>query len=72
MELQKAVQQVFLQLTDSLNQLQPGQYIIRFVKIYPAIPSVSMFVTSLKCSNAWKPVIQPGKWITKKGNGINR
>jgi uncharacterized damage-inducible protein DinB len=27
MELQKAVQQVFLQLTDSLNQLQPDQYI---------------------------------------------
>jgi uncharacterized damage-inducible protein DinB len=27
MELQKAVQQVFLQLTDSLNQLRPGQYI---------------------------------------------
>lgn len=27
MELQKAVQQVFLQLTDSLNQLQPHQYI---------------------------------------------
>ena len=26
MELQKAVQQVFLQLTDSLNQLQPDQY----------------------------------------------
>ena len=28
MELQKAVQQVFLQLTDSLNQLQPDQYIL--------------------------------------------
>ena len=27
MELQKAVQQVFLQLTDSLDQLEPGQYI---------------------------------------------
>ncbi len=27
MELQKAVQQVFLQLTDSLNRLQPDQYI---------------------------------------------
>ena len=27
MELQKAVQQVFLQLTDSLNQLQPDQYV---------------------------------------------
>jgi uncharacterized damage-inducible protein DinB len=27
MELQKAVQRVFLQLTDSLNQLQPDQYI---------------------------------------------
>jgi uncharacterized damage-inducible protein DinB len=27
MELQKAVQQVFLQLTDSLNQLNPDQYI---------------------------------------------
>ena len=27
MELQKAVQQVFLQLTDSLNQLHPDQYI---------------------------------------------
>jgi uncharacterized damage-inducible protein DinB len=26
MELQKAVQQVFLQLTDSLHQLQPDQY----------------------------------------------
>jgi uncharacterized damage-inducible protein DinB len=26
MELQRAVQQVFLQLTDSLNQLQPEQY----------------------------------------------
>ncbi|HET7000528.1 MAG TPA: hypothetical protein VFI33_04445 [Puia sp.] len=26
MELQKAVQQIFLQLTDSLNQLQPDQY----------------------------------------------
>lgn len=26
MELQKAVQQVFIQLTDSLNQLQPDQY----------------------------------------------
>jgi hypothetical protein len=26
MQLQKAVQQVFLQLTDSLNQLQPDQY----------------------------------------------
>jgi uncharacterized damage-inducible protein DinB len=26
MELQKAVQQVFLQLSDSLNQLQPDQY----------------------------------------------
>ena len=27
MELQKAVQQVFLQITDSLNQLHPDQYI---------------------------------------------